>query len=355
MVVTKIVAMYLPQFHKIKENDEWWGEGFTEWTNVKKGRPLFEGHLQPRVPYKYYDLSDPKELISQMKMAKEYGVDGFAFYHYWFGGKKLLEKPIECLWEYDETPVDYCLCWANESWNRRWNNEEKEILIKQDYGEKKEWEEHYHYLSAFFRKKNYIKKNNRPVIIIYNKRAIPCVKEMYECWRKLSKEDGFDGIHIVDVHRSKLLHEAPYYGDAVMRFEPFATIHEISYFKRKSLETQHIGFNNRAYRVIDYEAFCKIMIERSCFKDANQYLGFFAGWDNTPRVGENAGLLFDNNGPSIFEKYLGKQYEKSLDCNNDFLFINAWNEWGEGTFLEPDNTYGFGYLDAIKRIKKKHE
>lgn len=353
--MTKIIAMYLPQYHIIKENDQWWGKGFTEWTNVKRATPLFEGHLQPRIPQRYYDLSDPNEMLNQMKMARDYGVDGFAFYHYWFDGRLLLEKPVEVLRNYESTPIDYCLCWANESWNRRWNNEEKEILIKQRYGGKKEWSEHYVYFSTFFKKKNYLKKNNCPIIIIYNKRVIPCIKEMYELWDDLAKKEGYNGLHIIEVHRSKLLFEVPFYGNAVMRFEPFATFHEMPFYTRESISKGHWSSSQKKiYKVIDYEKFCKLMIKQSGFSDENQYLGFFTGWDNSPRIGGRASLLFDNNTPDIFEKYFEVLFKNSICRNNEYLFINAWNEWGEGTFLEPDKEYGYGYLESIKKVKSRN-
>ncbi len=348
--------MYLPQYHRIQENDKWWGEGFTEWTNVRKSVPLYSGHIQPRIPYKYYDLSDSNELIYQMRIAAEYGVDGFSFYHYWFNGKKLLEKPIEDLLKNDEVPIDYCLCWANESWNRRWNNEEKEILIKQEYGDEVEWVEHYQYLLQFFKKKNYIKTNKCPVIIIYNERAIPCAEDMYSCWKRLALSDGFNGLHIIDVHRSLLVHELPFYGDAVMRFEPFATFHEMSLIEKESISNKHLSFDgSRTYNVLDYEMFCKKMTDRYYFRNANQYLGFFAGWDNSPRIGDRVSLIFENNTPDVFEKYFAIQYKHSLECSNNYLFINAWNEWGEGTFIEPDKMYGYGYLDSIRRVKDMYK
>ena len=354
--MTKVIAMHLPQYHTIKENDEWWGKGFTEWSNVKRGMPLIEGHLQPRIPYRYYDLADERELINQMVMASQYGVDGFAFYHYWFGGKKLLEKPVEKLLEYDKTPIDYCLCWANESWSRRWDGKEKDILIKQEYGNRDEWAEHYRYLSRFFVKRNYIKKDNSPIIIIYNKRFIPKAKEMYGLWKELAKEDGFEGLHIIDVHRSRLIDEVPFLGDAVMRFEPFATLRELLPYRVNRMKSKRIGLDGkRVFEVIDYEKFCDVMVGRQSLKGENQYLGFFAGWDNSPRIGDRVSILFENNTPEVFKRYFDVQYKKSINLKNDYMFINAWNEWGEGTFLEPDKEYGFGYLNAIKKTREIYE
>ncbi len=358
---TKVIAMYLPQYHTFKENDEWWGQGFTEWTNVKKSRPLYKGHLQPRIPYEenYYDLSDENVMKQQMEMAVKYKVDGFCFYHYWFEGKKLMEKPVERLLTEQKVSLPFCLCWANEAWTRTWDGNEgaKQILISQQYGSQEDWESHFRYLNLFFQHDQYIKVNGKPMFVIYNSSKIKQKREMYIRWNQLAREMGYDGLYILNIRRS-INGEIPFYGDGIVDFEPHASLFRMSQEERSQMTRIYRGnrIDNRGvrYHVLDYEKFCEHMVKRYTASDSNHFLGFFAGWDNTPRRGINTELIFENNTPQNFEKYFEIQYKRSMELNNKFLFINAWNEWGEGTCLEPDQEYGFSYLEAVKKVKGKY-
>lgn len=192
----KIIAFYLPQFHNIPENDEWWGDGFTEWVNVKAAKPLFEGHQQPKVPLNdnYYNLLDDNVKIWQAKIAKEHGVYGFCYYHYWFSGKMLLEKPMEQMLKNKAVDIPFCISWANETWTKAWVNDEKKVLILQKYGEKDEWKQHFDYLLPFFKDDRYIKENNKPLFIIYRPEVVECLNEMLDYWNQLAIENGFDGM-----------------------------------------------------------------------------------------------------------------------------------------------------------------
>jgi lipopolysaccharide biosynthesis protein len=360
--IPKVIAMYLPQYHEIPENNEWWGKGFTEWTNVKKAQPLYKGHLQPRVPLgeDYYDLSDENELINQMDLAKKYGIDGFCFYHYWFSGKKLLEKPIERLLSEKRELLPFCLCWANEPWTRTWDGQEgsKQILMPQCYGSVEEWKQHYQYLNSYFKKDEYIKVDGKPLIIIYKQSEIPNIKEMLACWDEMAKQEHFAGVFVLNVLRIGIEKECSLFGNGTIDFEPFATFSRIEsgYIDKIS----HIYLGNRKenyrrkYRVIDYSRFCEKMTSRYTLKDCQHYLGLFAGWDNTPRQGKNTTIIFENNTPENFGKYFDIQYRRSIELENQFLFINAWNEWGEGTFLQPDQKYKYGYLEKIRSVKEKY-
>ena len=189
----KIIAFYLPQFHNIPENDEWWGDGFTEWTNVKKAKPLYEGHMQPRVPLggNYYNLLDDNVKIWQADLAKKYGVYGFCYYHYWFNGKMLLEKPMEQMLANKEVDIPFCICWANEPWTKAWVGDERKLLIAQEYGQEEEWKQHFMYLLPFFKDERYITKNGKPLFVFYRPDIVPCMKEMIETWDKLAKENAF--------------------------------------------------------------------------------------------------------------------------------------------------------------------
>lgn len=361
---TEIIALHLPQFHQIPENDEWWGEGFTEWTNVKKAKPIYDGHLQPRIPLNgnYYDLSDVGTVVKQMELAAKYGVDGFCFYHYWFKGKKLLYKPIEALLELDRIPLRFMLSWANEPWTRTWDGSKgaETILMAQDYGKKNDWIEHYNYLARFFERKEYIKIYNRPVIVVYNSADIDIREEMFTVWNEQARQDGFaDGLYIINTHRLSVERELPMYGDAVFDFEPMATYTDrLTLSARDRIAAKHAGSkaenHDHIYEVFDFGRFCELMTSREAFVSTNHYLGFFTGWDNTPRRGIDTSLLFDGNSPDVVERFFEIQYKRSIDAGNKFLFINAWNEWGEGAILEADEVYGYGYLEGIKRVKDKY-
>ena len=355
----QIIPMYLPQFHKIPENDQWWGEGFTEWTNVRKAKPLFDGHIQPRIPINnhYYDLMDPDTLINQMKLAQDYCIDGFCFYHYWFkDGKKLLEKPIERMLETKNLPVKFCLCWANEPWTRNWDGQEgsKVTLMEQEYGYESEWEKHFEYLSQFFSRPEYIRRDGRPVFLIYRPSDIPNLSQMILKWKELAHESNLNELFIIGVHRRAVVSEYPYLCDGVMDFEPFATLSSMTNDERESAMILKEGYNQKEYKVYDYSRIGAVSANKFKMKGINHYLGCFPGWDNTPRRGEDETVLkIVGNSVEAFREYFRKQYERSMD--NDFIFINAWNEWGEGAFLEPDEYNKYGLLEAIKETVYLYE
>lgn len=354
----QILTMYLPQFHIIPENNEWWGNGFTEWTNVKKSRPLYKGHVQPQFPYDkdFYDLSDRTVMQKQMKLAGKYGIDGFCIYHYWFKGKKLLEKPLEDLLNLEKTELPFCICWANEPWSRRWNgsNSAKTILMPQEYGDKSDWIQHFDYLLPFFRHESYIKIEGCPLFVIYNPIQIVQRKEMLHTWNTLAIQEGFHGIYIINIRRTIIKNEIPFIGDEIADFEPHATLTCLTDFEKEKVSNIYRGNRrdnrNVKYSVFDYEKYCELMVNRSISPNEKHNLGFFVGWDNTPRMGIETKLIFENNTPEVVEKYFRIQYQRSLELNNRFLFINAWNEWAEGTCVEPSERYGYKYLEAIKKV-----
>lgn len=357
--MTKVLAMYLPQYHVIPENSEWWGEGFTEWTNVKSAVPLFEGHYQPRVPANgnYYDLSDPDTMSKQMLLAKHYGIDGFCIYHYWFNGKQLLEKPANMLLEREKIDLPFCFCWANEPWTRNWDGDEgsKVTLIGQSYGNFEDWYRHYNYLSVFFRRKEYIKVDGKPVLVIYKQELIDEREDMLMLWNAMAIEEGFSGIFVINTRRSNVP-ENELYGDAFFDFEPQATVNAVSLTEQDMATRIYTG--NRSdndemtYRVYDYEKICQYMVSRNVINDKH-YLGMYIGWDNTARRGLLTGGIFENVTPDIFKKHFELQYCRALKANHEFMFINAWNEWAEGTYLEPDEKFGFGYLEAIRAVREQ--
>ena len=363
----KIIAFYLPQFHTIPENDEWWGKGFTEWTNTRKGKPNYKGHYQPHTPMgeKYYDLVlDETVLLNQIKMAKGYGIDGFCYYHYWFAnGKKLMEKPIERMLADKSLDMPFCLCWANENWSRRWDGSENSILMAQDYGDKQGWIEHFNYLKDFFEDPRYLRdEQGRPILLIYKPELIDTLNELLSCWRKLASDAGFPGICFVCQY--------PQYDQAVIdqfdfrvEFEPAATTwlpgnNFAESLKNNPKYTLEVGFTKllqvlkiRSYKKYSYEDTIYASIKRPL--EGNDWLGAFTGWDNTARRGKNS-IVYHGSTPELFEMYVEEQLKKSLAAGQEgVLFINAWNEWAEGAHLEPDEKFGMRYLEALKRAKSK--
>lgn len=354
----KVLAMYLPQFHRVKENDEWWGDGFTDWVSAKNAVPLFEGHYQPRIPKnkKFYDLMNKGTLEWQASLMHQYGVDGMCFYHYWFkDGRKILERPAENLLQWKDVAMPFCFYWANETWAYSWSNikdknvwmnkgENKEyggedgILLKQEYGNETEWEKHLDYLVPFFKDSRYIKIDNKPLFLIYKSADIDCLADMLTFWRRKICEFGFDGIYVIgsfcDAKSGDVV-------DAELCLEPPGGMRNLYRdYTREGL-----------YRIQYEDVWEKILKEGSLA--AKTYFGGFVGFDDTPRRG-NKGIVVENETPEVFCEYLSKLMAKNAVHGNDMVFINAWNEWGEGMYLEPDELYGTAFLEAITKAKKNY-
>lgn len=362
MIEMNVLALYLPQFHSIKENDIWWGKGYTEWSAVKGAKKISIHHNQPKVPYNqnYYDLNDSgiETLTWQVKIAREYGIYGFCFYHYWFKGKKLLEKPAELLLNQSNIDINFCFCWANETWTKTWYGLEKEILIKQEYGNRFDWEEHFKYLLPFFRDNRYIKVNNKPMLNIYRTYDIKDLKDMLEIWNLLAVKEGFNGIYVVSANTARDLDNRSELFDAYYNFEPGYTLkHNLpfhyrfwlngtAYFKKAFNKLSRIKI---VERVIDANVIRKHsnIRKKSMASDSKIYPGVFSNWDNTPRRGYK-GSIYINTSPLAFKKSLERIKWEFPD--SEFLYINAWNEWGEGCYLEPDTENCFGYLEAVKVV-----
>lgn len=345
----KIIAFYLPQYHAIPENDKWWGEGFTEWTNTRKARPLFKGHQQPKTPLNdnYYCLLDRETQEWQAKLAQENGVYGFCYYHYWFNGKMLLEKPMELMLENKNITLPFCISWANEPWARTWDGKDKEVLMPQSYGSEKEWKEHFEYLLKFFKDERYIKIDNKPVFLIYRTSHIPNCEEMVAYWDNLCKENGFDGIYLIETMNSFQNKSCINNSSAVVEFEPMLTIrHHLPLYKQG---VRYIKKKLSLLDTLDYEFVWDRVIDKDVDYSKKKFLGAFVSWDNAARKGKK-GLVLTNEKEEIFKEKLSKQVDKSLRNQSEFIFINAWNEWAEGTYLEPDDIHEYKYLSIIKEV-----
>lgn len=354
----KIIAFYLPQFHQIPENDKWWGKGFTEWTNLRKAKPLFKGHYQPREPLNdnYYNLLDPTVQKWQANIARKYGIHGFCYYHYWFNGKLLLEKPLEKMLTSGEPNIPFCLSWANEPWTRRWDGGDNEVLMPQDYGEKEDWENHFNYLLRYFLDKRYIKIDCKPIFLIYRTSSISNCNEILQYWEHRAKECGLKGIFFIETLNSFQMTPYSNISKGVLEFEPMYTMsfNRTFYIKAQSKLKriiQKLSRNKFFYlNIFDYDYIWNLIINRknNYFEGKRLFLGAFTDWDNVPRKIIDA-HLFKGSSPEKFERYLEMQMKKTIENHNsDFVFINAWNEWAESAYLEPDKRYGYGYLEAVR-------
>ncbi len=344
----RYIAFYLPQFHPIKENNEWWGDGFTEWTNTKKAVPLFCGHRQPREPLNdyYYDLRDISAHKWQSALMKQYNVYGLCYYHYWFNGKLLLEKPAELLLGHREIDTRFCFSWANEPWTRNWDGWEYAVLMPQSYGDEEDWKRHFAYLLPFFLDERYIKVDGKPLFILYASAAIERCEEMTNCWRRLARESGLAGLYIAETLNSKRNQNAPRLetSDACIEFEPTLTLFG-GYTSRRA----HRFILNTLHQ-FEYETVWNNILERkNSYGSREKFCGAFVDWDNSSRVGLRASVCTGAS-PEKFKEYLGRLTQKCNEEGNRFIFINAWNEWAEGAYLEPDKEYGLGYLQAIREV-----
>lgn len=351
MLTNKVLAINLPAFHRVKENDEWWGEGFTEWDNVKLGKPFFKGHQQPRIPLeKYYDLSKLEDIKHQIDLANKYGIYGFIYYHYWFGNnKQIFEKPLEILLDHKEIDTHYCFCWANETWRTTWHGKDPNtVLLEQTYGDQIEWEKHYQYLRSFFLDERYIKINNKPVLFIYKPNEIPQYDQMVDYFDVLARKDKFDGVYIVEYISSKNKDLYSNKSSAVVEFEPlYTTYFDISMInKAKRLVCKKL-------HLVDYQSYdnlWKKIINRHRQYDGKPiFKSCFVDWDNSARKGKNS-MIVKNANPIKFENYLEQLIKSNRVNSNDFVVINAFNEWSEGAYLEPDVANQYGYLEAIKKV-----
>ncbi|MDY3959846.1 glycoside hydrolase family 99-like domain-containing protein [Romboutsia timonensis] len=351
----KVIAFYLPQFHQIKENDKWWGDGFTEWTNVKKAKSLFEKHNQPRIPINknYYNLLDIKTQEWQSHLMKQYNIYGLCYYHYWFNGKKLLEKPLENLIKNKHIDTKFCMSWANEPWTRSWDGKNKDILISQEYGNKKEWKKHFDYLLQFFLDDRYIKIDNKPIFVIYRTNNIPNCEKMITYWKKLAKENGLKGLYLVETLNSFQNKPCINSSEAVIEFEPMYTLkYDMPIIKqaKRLYNKKTNSLDKFEYEVV----YNRILNRKTKYLGKEKFSGAFVDWDNTPRKG-NKGTVCLGANPDTFEKNMDRLMNKCKQERNDrFIFINAWNEWAEGTYLEPDSKYEYGYLEVIKKLNQKY-
>ena len=349
----RTIAFYLPQFHPTPENDEWWGKGFTEWANVAKAKPLFRDHYQPHLPgdLGFYDLRLPEVREAQAALARSYGITGFCYHHYWFGGKRMLERPFEEVLNSKKPDFPFCLSWANESWSRTWTSEfsSAEILLDQTYSSEDD-RRHIQYLITAFKDKRYIRVNGRPLFLIYKVNHIgDRMTEMLKTWREELKIAGIEGLYLVSVRSPP-----PPGFETSVDFFPGAGHYPTRPRIVNSLNYRLSKLFSRSrskHKIYKYAEIVDHMLEKP-HPEFKQFYCPVPGWDNTARRTAAGALILHDSTPESFEtwvKFCVEQTKRRFSGEEQILFINAWNEWAEGCHLEPDQKWGHEYLSALER------
>jgi len=342
----KVLAFYLPQFHPFPENDKWWGKGFTEWTNVSKATPQFAGHLQPRLPAElgFYDLRAPEVLRDQAQLAKVAGVDAFCFHYYWFGGHRLLERPLDAFVADDGIDLPFALCWANENWTRRWDGQESDILIAQNHSPEDDVAL-FDDLARYIRSPRYVRVDGKPLIVVYRPDILPDAPATAARWRERARQAGLGELFLLCTNAFGFSDYKAAGFDGLVEFPPHAlAVGEIT----DEIQRLNPGFAGRVY---DYEAVVQDRVDNLVSRaDPRRYPGVMPSWDNEARK-PGIGHVFHKAAPDVFFSWA----KAALDCTTRLaparerlVFVNAWNEWGEGAYLEPDRWFGHGSAQALR-------
>lgn len=341
----RAIAFYLPQFHPIPENDRWWGKGFTEWTNVTRGKPNFIGHYQPRLPadFGFYDLRRPEMLEEHAAVAREHSIHGFCYHYYWFAGKRLLERPVETMRASGRPDFPYCLCWANENWTRRWDGADEDVLIAQRPSRSDD-ERFIRDLLPHLRDPRYIRVEGRPLIIVYRIGMLPDPKATADIWRSIARAEGLGDLYLCAARTYDTGDPNEYGFDALVEFPPHHT--------RVLTVNLQVDITNPEFRgsIYDYREFVSEVLERP----ETPYVSHptvMPGWDNTARR-PNLANIFIHATPEFYEVWLRETVARVVERRRPeerLVFINAWNEWAEGAYLEPDMRFGHQYLQATRR------
>ena len=363
MASIRTIAFYLPQFHPIPENDEWWGKGFTEWTNVVKAKPLFKNHYQPKLPTElgFYDLRVPEVREQQALLAKEYGIEGFCYWHYWFGnGRRILERPFNEVLESGKPDFPFCLAWANETWTGIWHGLTNEILIEQIYPGKDDYIEHFNFLVKAFKDKRYMRIDDKPIFVVYRPEAIPDLALFVNTFQQQAQANGLKGVYLIATNVPITWNAQQNGFDAITpsNHDKLAYVKSESDFKnyyRKKINGKRIskiykGILKRPTHVYEYSEAMKWFV-KDYESLAQVYPMVIPNWDNTARSGVN-GFVLHNSTPELFKQVMQKAISKVKDLSEDkrVVFIKSWNEWAEGNYIEPDRKYGRKYLEVIKEL-----
>jgi lipopolysaccharide biosynthesis protein len=364
----RLIAFYLPQFHPIPENNTWWGNGFTEWTNVARARPLFRGHDQPRRPADlgYYDLRVPETRAAQAELARLHGLEGFCYWHYWFEGRRLLERPFHEVLTSGEPDFPFCLAWANETWSRRWLGEERDILLQQTYSAADD-RNHARWLLQAFADPRYIRVHGRPVFLIYRPLDLPDPRRTTDTFRDEAVKNGLAEPYLIgiDAHFSQQMPLEDFGFDSTLDFRPQLGDLPQAFDDRRRLgklmrnwSLGAVSARLKLYDCRDAHALMSQLVASTALKRSTpfpQHPCVFVGWDNTPRRGRDA-IIILNSSPELFRERLQPAFDKvsHLPLDERLVFVNAWNEWAEGNYLEPDATHGHGFLKALALAYATH-
>ena len=345
----RLIAFYFPQFHRIPENDRFWGEGFTEWTMIKRARPNFVGHYQPRIPAElgYYDLNNVEVMEKQASLAKQYGIYGFCYYYYWFHGKRVMDMPLERLLKTGKPDFPFCLCWANENWTRRWDGRNDLVMLKQEHSDEDD-RAVIKDLMRYMKHPNYIRVNGKPLLLVYRVGIFPNIKRTTKIWRDLCRKEDIGDIYLAMCetfeHSVENIPPSKYGFDASVEFPPHDDFIKIIQPPSKMLNLNYKGI------IGDYRDSIIHRVKKP-FPGYTRFRGLITGWDNTPRR-QNNSSTFVNSSPGAYQAWLEAMLNFTLEHNSGderLVFINAWNEWGEGTYLEPDQRYGYKFLEATRK------
>jgi len=368
MLKAKIIAFYLPQYHPIPENDEWWGTGFTEWTNVCKAKPLFRGHYQPKIPADlgYYDLRLPEIREAQAKMAKDAGVYGFCYWHYWFGnGKRLLERPFNEVLLSGKPNFPFCLGWANESWEAKvWNSKsttKNKVLIEQQYLGKEDNELHFYSMLQAFKDSRYITIDKKPLFLIYKPFKYKEIDEFIEQWNNLAKINGIEkGFYFVaHTENFKDYHDLINKGFDAITISPISRAVTNYYLSKSKIHEIIDKVKSKFFRmpiIINYKNAYQAFVNKNEDTLENVIPTILPNWDHSSRSGKNAWILH-NSTPQLFKNNIKNALEctKNKDEEHNIIFLKSWNEWGEGNYMEPDLKYKHGYIDALRSQILEHQ
>lgn len=344
----RVIAFYLPQFHPIPENDEWWGRGFTEWTNAAKAKPLFRGHYQPHIPSElgFYDLRVPETRVAQANMASQYGVEAFCYYHYWFAGRRLIERPFNEVLASGQPDFPFCLCWANATWSGIWHGNPGRILVEQTYPGAEDFEAHFRELLRAFRDNRYLRVDGKPMFVIYKPRDVPNVQFVARQFRQMAERAGLPGIYLVGVsHHDGWEPKANGFDAAVVQNLPGLKGDVPWRYPLLKLRSKLQGGRLTIYRYKDLlNSFVPVRTRQL------EYLPCLVpSWDNTPRSGMN-GLVMEGSTPELFRQSLHQALENVSvkPAEHRLVFLKSWNEWAEGNHMEPDLRFGHGYLEVLR-------
>jgi hypothetical protein len=360
----KAIALYLPQFHPIPENDAWWGKGFTEWTNVAKAEPLYKNHWQPRIPADlgFYDLRIPEVRQAQADLARSYGIYGFCYWHYWFAGRRVIERPFLEMVREKKPDYPFCISWANQTWSGTWHGlANKKILIEQTYPGAQDFTNHFYEMLEAFQDERYIEVNGRKLVFIFRPMDMPSPELFTSTWQELAIKEGLKGIHFVGMHMESEWDFRRYGYEAFTETGPLlykfkkASLTDKIFHRLLKLDLHEIRRRrNDLPNVVSYKNYVNHYPDHAT--NSHEYPMIYPGWDNTPRSGKD-GWLFENSTPELFRELCLKSFKETGNkpLDEKIVLLKSWNEWAEGNYLEPDTVHGHEYLKAFRKALQQYQ